>query len=67
MIDRGKDNLLLLREVRARVRLSRTTIYRRIANGTFPKQHQLSPGLVAWYESDIEAWVSAPMEWCTAA
>jgi prophage regulatory protein len=66
-IDRSRDNLLRVADVKARTRLSRTTIYRRIAAGTFPRPVPLSAGLVAWYESDINAWVAAPMDWSAAA
>lgn len=66
-IDRRRDNLLRLADVKARTKLSRTTIYRRIAAGTFPPSHQISDGLVAWYESDIDAWVGNPMGWRAAA
>lgn len=62
-VDRNRDNLLRLREVMARTKLSRTTIYRRIAAGNFPPSIRLSVGLVAWYESDIDAWVADPMGW----
>lgn len=60
---RDKDNLLLFAEVRQRVKLSRATIYRKMAKGTFPKSEPISDGLVAWYESDIDAWVSCPSKW----
>ncbi|MDY0957857.1 AlpA family phage regulatory protein [Sphingomonas sp. CFBP8993] len=52
-----------LADVKARTKLGRTTIYRRIAAGTFPPSIRLSAGLVAWYESDIDAWVADPMGW----
>lgn len=61
--DRSRDSLLRLAEVRARTALSRTTIYRRIAAGTFPPSVPISTGLVAWYQSDIDAWVADPMGW----
>lgn len=61
--DRRRDNLLRLTEVRSRTKLSRTTIYRKIAAGTFPKSHPISDGLVAWYQSDIDNWVADPMGW----
>ncbi|WP_260928181.1 helix-turn-helix transcriptional regulator [Novosphingobium sp. 9] len=61
--DRRKDNLLRLRDVTKRTGLARTTIYNRIAAGTFPPQEKISAGLVAWYESDIDAWVADPMGW----
>lgn len=66
-VDRRRDNLLRLSEVKARTGLSRTTIYRKIGAGTFPRSHQISDGLVAWYESDIDAWVANPMGWSAAA
>lgn len=61
--DRAKDNLLRLAEVRKRTGLGRTTIYRKISAGSFPGQTQISDGLVAWYESDIDAWIADPMAW----
>lgn len=63
MTDRSRDNLMRLREVMARTQLGRTTIYRRIAAGTFPPSTPISAGLVAWYESDINDWVANPMGW----
>ncbi|KTT70147.1 helix-turn-helix transcriptional regulator [Sphingomonas sanguinis] len=66
-VDRSRDNLLRIRDVKARTKLSSTTIYRRIAAGTFPPSTPISAGLVAWYESDIDAWVANPMGWCAAA
>jgi prophage regulatory protein len=58
-----RDNLLRLAVVRDRTGLSRTTIYRRIAAGKFPPSKPISDGLVAWYESDINAWIENPMGW----
>nr|WP_202408094.1 AlpA family transcriptional regulator [Novosphingobium silvae] len=55
--------MLRLAEVKARTGLSRTTIYRRINTNTFPKPVRISAGLVAWYESEIDRWVGAPMDW----
>jgi prophage regulatory protein len=67
MTDRMRDNLLRLAEVKARTGLSRTTIYRRIAAGAFPASVPISAGLVAWYQSDVDAWVADPLGWCTTA
>ncbi|WP_294390330.1 AlpA family phage regulatory protein [uncultured Sphingomonas sp.] len=67
MTDRRKDSLLRLAEVKKRTGLSRTTIYRRAGAGTFPKATPISAGLVAWYESDVEAWIADPMGWSTVA
>lgn len=64
--DRSRDNLVRFAEVKARTGLSRTTIYRKIGAGTFPPSKPISEGLVAWYESDINAWVADPMGWKAA-
>lgn len=63
MTDRRKDNLLRLATVRDRTGLSRTTIYRRMDAGRFPRSTPISDGLVAWYEGDINDWVQDPMGW----
>lgn len=55
--------LLRLAAVKARTGLSRTTIYRRMDAGTFPRSIQISLGLVGWYEADIDGWVADPMGW----
>ena len=67
MIDRSKDSLIRLPAVKRRTGLSRTTIYRKIGKGAFPEPTPISEGLVAWYESDIDAWVANPMGWAAAA
>ncbi|MCP9851015.1 AlpA family transcriptional regulator [Cyanobium sp. Morenito 9A2] len=38
--------------------LSKSTIYARIAEGSFPKQISLGPRLVVWLESDIHKWMN---------
>lgn len=65
--DRHRDNLLRIAEVKARTTLSSATIYRKIAKGTFPASLRISDGLVAWYESDIDAWIENPMGWAVQA
>jgi prophage regulatory protein len=50
--------LLHLPEVKATTGLSKSTIYSRIAEGTFPKQISLGPRLVVWVEADIQNWIS---------
>ena len=49
--------LLRLPQVKASTGLSKSTIYARIAEGTFPKQIPLGPRLVVWVESDIQNWI----------
>ena len=48
---------LRCREVLRRTDLSRATIYRLMASGQFPPQHQLSRGRVGWSEEEIESWL----------
>lgn len=50
-------NLLNMAEVAARLRLSRSTIYRLLAENRFPVPRRLSRARVVWAESDIEAWL----------
>lgn len=56
----GRRGLRLLRlvELRARVGLGRSTIYRRIGEGTFPAPKNLGGRAVGWLESDVEAWIA---------
>ncbi|TNE40983.1 MAG: AlpA family transcriptional regulator [Sphingomonadales bacterium] len=54
------NRILRLRTVLARTGLSRSTLYRQIAAGTFPRQIQISMRCIGWYESDINAWLENP-------
>lgn len=49
--------ILRLPTVKARTGLSRSSIYLRIASGTFPKPISLGSRAVGWLESDIEQWI----------
>ena len=49
---------LRLPEVKATTGLSKSSIYARIAEGTFPKQIPLGPRLVVWVEADIQNWIN---------
>lgn len=55
----GQPALLRGTEVFKRVALSRTTIWRRIQQGTFPAPVSLGPTRIAWREADIVAWIEA--------
>ena len=56
---RGFAALLRLPEVMARVGLSRSEIYRRIAAGTFPAPVKLGDRASAWAEHEVVAWCEA--------
>jgi prophage regulatory protein len=43
-----------------RTGLSRSTLYRKIAEGTFPRQVQISINGAGWHESAIERWIADP-------
>jgi prophage regulatory protein len=53
-----QTRFLRLPEVRTITGLSKSTIYVRISEGTFPKQVSLGPRLVVWVDSDIQNWIS---------
>lgn len=54
--------LIRLREVQHRVGLGRSTIYRWMSEGRFPKSVQLGGHAVAWVEAEVEAWIAAYVE-----
>lgn len=51
-------NLLLKPEVRARTRLSDSTLWRCVRAGTFPPPIKLGERRVAWYEDEVDGWIS---------
>lgn len=54
------DRILRLPQVRERVGLSTSTLYRRMAAGQFPRAVALgSARTVGWRESEITAWIVA--------
>jgi prophage regulatory protein len=56
-MNKDKQCFLRLPQVKQTTGLSKSTIYARIAEGTFPKQIPLGPRLVVWVESDIQNWI----------
>ncbi|WP_371231493.1 helix-turn-helix transcriptional regulator [Pseudomonas sp. QE6] len=54
------DRLMRLDEVLHNTGLGRNTVYRRMREGTFPKQVRLGPKSVAWRQSDIMKWIENP-------
>lgn len=51
------EQLIRLPKVMVKTGSARATIYKRIAEGTFPKQVNLGPRSVAWIESEVDAWI----------
>ena len=57
------DRIVRMKTVLARAGLSRSTIYRKIAEGTFPAQVRISINGAGWRESDIDRWIADPAGW----
>ncbi len=57
------DRIVRLKTVLARTGLSRSTIYRKIAEGTFPSQIKISINGAGWRESAINRWIADPAAW----
>jgi len=65
MIKEIQTSFIILRrkQVESRTGLSRSTIYARIAEGSFPRPVNLGGGrAVGWLESEINEWVQARIE-----
>jgi prophage regulatory protein len=57
----GGSRILRLKTVLDRTGLSRSTLYRKIERGTFPKQIRISERCVGWRENDLERWLRNPV------
>ena len=55
------DRILRLNAVLALTGLSRSTLYRRMQAGTFPKNIKISTRCAGWRESAIDAWLRNPI------
>ncbi|EHH1104548.1 TPA: AlpA family phage regulatory protein [Vibrio parahaemolyticus] len=51
--------LLSINEILKAIGVSRATIYRWMAAGTFPSSIDVSEGRVAWYEHEIKEWIES--------
>jgi prophage regulatory protein len=54
--------ILRLPDVKRSTGLSRSTIYLRIAQGTFPKPVRLGGRAVGWLEAEIQQWLQRRIE-----
>lgn len=55
-------NILRRKQVEARTGLSRSTIYLRVSEGTFPKPVNLGARAVGWLEAEINGWLASRVE-----
>ncbi|WP_316179280.1 AlpA family transcriptional regulator [Bradyrhizobium sp. SZCCHNRI1009] len=60
---REPERIIRLKAVLTRTGLSRSTIYRKIAEGTFPAQLKISINGSGWHESEINQWIADPIGW----
>ena len=49
--------LLRIADVSTKTTLAKSTIWLKLAEGTFPKPTKLSPAINVWKESDIDEWI----------
>lgn len=54
--------LIKLKDVMSNTGLGRSTIYKYIAEGMFPKPVSLGARAVAWVESEVEDWILDKVE-----
>ena len=57
------ERIIRLKTVLDRTGLSRSTIYRKIAEGTFPSQVKISVHGAGWYELAINRWIADPVHY----
>ena len=55
------DRILRLKAVLDRTGLSRSTLYRKVEDGTFPGQVQIAARCVGWRESAVIEWIGNPI------
>jgi len=51
------ESILRLPQVMARVGMGKSLIYKKIGQGRFPKQVQISEKVVGWLSSDIDRFI----------
>lgn len=57
------SSILRIKAVMRRTGLTRPTLYRKIAQGTFPKQVRISSNCVGWREAEVDSWLQSPMSY----
>ena len=60
MTYKGNESMLLtLRQVCEMTKMSKSTIYRKVAEGTFPRAIRLGPRTVRWRRWEVEGWIAS--------
>lgn len=55
------ERIIRLKTVLDRTGLSRSTLYRKIAEGSFPRQVPISVHGTGWHESAVNRWIADPL------
>ena len=55
------ERILRISAVLERTGLSRSTLYRKVQDGTFPKQVRIAVRCAGWRESAVECWLRNPV------
>jgi len=55
------DRIIRLKTVLDRTGLSRSTLYRKMADGTFPDKVRISIHGAGWHESAVNRWIANPV------
>lgn len=55
------DRILRIKTVLERTGLSRSTLYRKIERGHFPRQVKIAERCAGWRESAVREWMHNPM------
>lgn len=60
-------NILRLKSVLERTGLSRSTLYRKVHDGTFPKPLRISERCTGWRDCDVDSWLRNPESYSAEA
>lgn len=56
----SSERIIRLKTVLDRTGLSRATLYRKIGEGSFPRQIRISIHGAGWHESAVNRWIADP-------
>jgi prophage regulatory protein len=54
--------IIRLKEVMSVTGLARSTVYRYVSDGSFPRPVDLGERCVGWLEAEVQGWISARVE-----
>ena len=57
----SSDRIIRLKEVLQKTGLTRSTLYRKIAARTFPRQIAISTRCIGWRQTDLDDWLRNPL------